>query len=210
MIPAPELQAPCFHAASILVPLAIMCAVLVVAWMAELIKHRSAGERRTMMRLSLFAQGVDVSAHINMQGFTGCLCIVGMVTQTAPSGARGHSILLTRSAVESALPSLLGMAVDYKVGWDGHDARQKCGIITEAWLEDNKLMVSGYIYRRDFPEIEEFTTTHDVGMSYEAQNCHVRDIREKVWTLDKVEFTGAAILLREKAAYNESSFEVHP
>jgi len=162
------------------------------------------------MRMNLFAQGVDVSAHINMQGFTGCLCVADMVTQKAPSGARGHSVLLSRSAIESALPSLLGMAVDYKAGWDGHDARQKCGIITEAWLEDDRLMVSGYIYKIDFPEIEEFVKKHEVGMSYEMRECHVRDMREKVWTLDKAEFTGAAILLKEKACYKESSFEVHP
>jgi hypothetical protein len=43
--------------------------------------------------------------------------------------------MLTKEAAEKALPSLLGMAVDYKAGWDGHDARQKCGIITSAHLE---------------------------------------------------------------------------
>jgi hypothetical protein len=41
MMSAPELQARCFHAASILVPIAIMCAVLVVAWMAGWMKHRT-------------------------------------------------------------------------------------------------------------------------------------------------------------------------
>ena len=69
-------------------------------------------------------------------------------------GPRGHRVVLTRAAAEAALPSLLGMAVDYKAGWDGHDARQKCGIITEATLDEKRLMVGGYLFARDFPEME--------------------------------------------------------
>ena len=38
-------------------------------------------------------------------------------------------------------------------------------------------------------------------MSYELADAHVEDMRAAVWRLTKVTFTGAAILLREKAAY---------
>jgi hypothetical protein len=65
----------------------------------------------------------------------GVLTLVDVASDKAPSGARGHRVVLTRAAAETALPSLLGMAVDYKAGWDGHDARQKCGIITAAELD---------------------------------------------------------------------------
>lgn len=40
--------------------------------------------------------------------------------------------MLTRAATEAALPSLLGMALDYAPSMDAHDARRKVGIITEA------------------------------------------------------------------------------
>jgi hypothetical protein len=55
----------------------------------------------------------------------------------------------------AALPSLLGMAVDYRPGWDGHDARRKIGLITEADVVGRKLTVRGYLYARDFPEAAE-------------------------------------------------------
>ena len=96
----------------------------------------------------------EVHGHPNRLPFEGCLTLVDVASDKAPSGARGHRVVLTRAAAEAALPSLLGMAVDYKAGWDGHDARQKCGIITSAhrW-KTRSLMVAGYLFARDFPEI---------------------------------------------------------
>jgi hypothetical protein len=47
-----------------------------------------------------------------------------------------------------------------------------------------------------------------MGMSYELADAHVADMREVVWRLTRATFTGAAILLREKAAYRATSFHV--
>jgi hypothetical protein len=47
-----------------------------------------------------------------------------------------------------------------------------------------------------------------MGMSYELADAHVEDMRASVWRLTKVTFTGAAILLREKAAYGRTSFRL--
>ena len=125
----------------------------------------------------------EVHGHPNRLPFEGCLTLVDVASDKAPSGARGHRVVLTRDAAEAALPSLLGMAVDYKAGWDGHDARQKCGIITGASLDERKLMVEGYLFARDFPEIEG-TAGMDgaghvnrlMGMSYELADAHVADM----------------------------------
>lgn len=152
-----------------------------------------------------------VEGHPNRVPFEGVLTVVNTASDRAPSGARGHRVLLTREAAERALPSLLGMAVDYRPGWDGHDARRKVGLLTEAKLSGNQLMVRGYIYARDFPEVEE--TIHArgagaMGMSYELADARVEDMRSEVWKLTRVTFTGAAILLREKAAYRGTSFKI--
>ena len=158
-----------------------------------------------------------VHGHPNRLPFEGVLTLVDVASDKAPSGARGHRVVLTREAAEAALPSLLGMAVDYKAGWDGHDARQKCGIITSASLEGQKLMVEGYLFARDFPEIEQKVaceleempaSARHMGMSYELADAHVADMRASIWTLTRATFTGAAILLRDKAAYRGTSFRV--
>ena len=149
----------------------------------------------------------EVLGHPNRLPFEGCLTLVDVASDKAPSGAKGHRVVLTRGAAEAALPSLLGMAVDFKAGWDGHDARQKCGIITSATLEDRRLMVAGYLFARDFPEMEP-AMNREMGMSYELADAHVADMKASVWTLTRATFTGAAILLRDKAAYGGTSFRV--
>ena len=149
----------------------------------------------------------EVHGHPNRLPFEGCLTLVDVASDKAPSGAKGHRVVLTRAAAEAALPSLLGMAVDFKAGWDGHDARQKCGIITSATLEDRRLMVAGYLFARDFPEMEP-AMNREMGMSYELADAHVADMRASVWTLTRATFTGAAILLRDKAAYRGTSFRL--
>ena len=120
----------------------------------------------------------EVHGHPNRLPFEGCLTLVDIASDKAPSGARGHRVVLTRAAAEAALPSLLGMAVDYKAGWDGHDATEKPG------------------------------TAKHMGMSYELADAHVADMRASIWTLTRATFTGAAILLRDKAAYRGTSFRV--
>lgn len=87
------------------------------------------------MNLQLDAMSValpDVAGHPNRLPFRGVLTLVGVASQRSPSGARGHRVMLTRAATEAALPSLLGMALDYAPSLDSHDARRKIGIITAA------------------------------------------------------------------------------
>ena len=167
------------------------------------------GSRQALEMRAMAVEFPEVHGHPNRLPFEGCLTLVDVASDKAPSGARGHRVVLTREAAEAALPSLLGMAVDYKAGWDGHDARQKCGIITSAELEGRYLKVAGFLFSRDFPEIEQRVGLHgSMGMSYELADAHVADMRAQVWTLTRATFTGAAILLREKAAYRSTSFHL--
>lgn len=154
-----------------------------------------------------------VHGHPNRMPFEGVLTLVDVPSDRAPSGSRGHRVILSRSAAENALPSLLGMAVDFRPEWDGHDARSKCGILTEADIVGQRLMIGGYVYARDFPEVEQklhSVTAGRMGMSYELADAHVDDMRASIWKLNRVTFTGAAILLREKAAYRQTSFRLKP
>ena len=189
--------------------------------------HRGVRQRWSGRELRAMAvEFPEVDGHPNRLPFEGCLTLVDVPSDKAPSGARGHRVVLTREAAETALPSLLGMAVDYKAGWDGHDARQKCGIITAAHLEakgeGQRLLVRGFLFARDYPEFSRFCKVEakpgvlaaeadaSMGMSYELADAHVADMRSPVWRLTQATFTGAAILLREKAAYRATSFKVGP
>lgn len=192
-----------------------LCEEAVAICLLEVCLERAIREQRGMRSMQAMAvEFPEVMGHPNRLPFEGCLTLVDVASDKAPSGSRGHRVVLTRAAAQAALPSLLGMAVDFKSGWDGHDARQKCGIITSAELEGQRLQVKGYLYARDFPEMEAKitagTTTRgcEMGMSYELADAHVADMKAQVWMLTKATFTGAAILLRDKAAYRGTSFRV--
>jgi hypothetical protein len=235
----------------------------------------------------------EVRGHPNRRAFQGVLTMVDVPSEHAPSGAKGHLVVLTRRAAEAALPSLLGMGVDYSPALDRHDVRCKVGVITRAEIVGRKIELGGYLFARDFPEIveeiaksgrengrrsfescrkmsDQSCCVHAVaadfdrkrlgerrglrsslraaaqevlrlaealgaknkqtqtrplmstiraetgirsgasglGMSYEVTEVQLADTRARVWMLEKVTFTGAAILRRDKAAYQDTWIEL--
>ena len=166
------------------------------------------------MHLQLDAMALvvpEVAGHPNRLPFRGMLTLVGAASQHSPSGAQGHRVVLSYSGTEAALPSLLGMALDYAPALDGHDARRKIGIITEANLERAagsaaELAISGFLYAQDFPDVvaEIRAGRGTLGMSYEITNAWVPNTESSVWTVTKFTFTGAAVLRKDKAAYPQT------
>ena len=161
-----------------------------------------------------------VEGHPNREAFRGVLTLVDVASDRAPSGAKGHRVVLTRRAAEEALPSLMGMALDYAPTLDRHDARRKVGVITRADIVGKTVELGGHLFAKDFPEIVEeigknrramlnaVRSGTALGMSYEVTDVQVADSRASVWTLTRVVFTGAAILRREKAAYRGTWIEM--
>jgi hypothetical protein len=181
------------------------------------------------MGLSVESMAIEMPAvhgHPNRTSFRGALTIVDAASDKSPSGARGHRVLLTRRAAEAAIPSLMGMGLDYSPTLDRHDARRKIGVITRAEIVGRVIEVGGFLYARDFPEIVSQigrpgrggaysaavgttrTGRAGLGMSYEITDALVEDITASVWVLNKVTFTGAAVLRRDKAAYCSTWIEL--
>ena len=203
------------------------------------------------MGVTLESMAIEMPAifgHPNRVGFRGVLTMVDVVSDKPPAGARGHRVLLTRRAAEEAIPSLLGMGLDYAPALDRHDVRRKVGVITRAEIVGRRIEIGGFLYGRDFPEIVEeialsrqpsairkgasaattiagqshsqsarkngadgragMPAPHLLGMSYELADAQIEDLKASVWVLNKVTFTGAAILKRKKAAYQGTWIEL--
>jgi hypothetical protein len=244
-------------------------------------------EEGAMIKLeSMAVEMPEVAGHPNRAAFRGVLTVVDLPSQRSPSGAKGHLVVLTRKAAEQALPSLLGMALDYSPTLDRHDVRRKVGVITRAEIAGRNLEVGGYLFARDFPEIvseiskgsrgrsvtardgrgvagfaangrrakwidaHKFrssllaaaekmrgltaailrdssrarsvgycgtiraetaiasTIGRGLGLSYEVTDVALSSVRSQIWMLEKVTFTGAAILRRDKAAYRDTWIEL--
>jgi len=163
----------------------------------------------------------EVAGHPNRLPFQGVLTLVGVASQRSPSGARGHRVMLTRAATEAALPSLLGMALDYAPSLDAHDARRKIGIVTAADIVPmpqsktpssvGQIAIGGYLFAHDFPEVVKEIRAQPnstLGMSYEIANVTVPNQDAGIWTVTDFTFTGAAVLRRDKAAYPQTWISV--
>ena len=147
--------------------------------------------------MNLESMAIELPAfngHPNREPFRGVLTLVDTPSDKPPAGSRGHRVLLTRKAAELALPSLLGMALDYSPSFDRHDARRKVGVITRAEIAGKTIELGGYLFAKDFPEIVqqiEIGSIHassgrrsrppnPLGMSYEISDACVADTRAKI------------------------------
>jgi hypothetical protein len=145
--------------------------------------------------------------HPNKMPFHGVLTRIDEPSHKPPEGSGGRHIVISAEAAEKALPSLLGMAVDYRPNLDGHDPRAKIGVLTAATIEGDAILIEGFIYAADFPEVAaEIKASQDVlGFSYEARNLYTNDPDANPCVIVECVFTGAAILKKDKAAYRTTS-----
>jgi hypothetical protein len=160
------------------------------------------------MRLEAMAILVpEVEDHPNRMPFSGVLTKLDEPSNFAPHGSRGKRIMMTSQAAKNALDSLAMMGVDVTAEFDGHDARRKIGVITAATIEGSDLRIEGIIYAADFPEEAAFIKANkdSLGFSFEAQHNHVESLDGDPLVITACVFTGAAILLKDKAAFTTTS-----
>jgi hypothetical protein len=97
----------------------------------------------------------------------------------------------------------VGVASDFA----GHAPRNKVGTISAAWIDGNAIHIDGYIYAADFPvEAAEIKRRQaDLGFSFEARDLDVENANTDPLVVTACVFTGAAILLKNAAAYRLTS-----
>jgi hypothetical protein len=148
----------------------------------------------------------EVLDHPNRHPFSGVLTKLDEPSTRPPEGSGGKLVILSAQVAEAALPSLLGMAVDYQDAV-GHDPKKKIGIITVANVVGNEIQVEGFLYAQDFPvetaQIRVMRST--MGMSFELARVLVEDLGAPILAITSCMFTGAAILRKDKAAYHHTS-----
>ena len=163
-------------------------------------------ERVSLPTLSLYARSLDVpSSGANRLPFRGVLTRIDEASDSAPHGSNGKRVLITMDAARNALDFLLGMAVNY--GFDDHKPQEKVGVIFGSEIIGNELHINGVIYAADFPEVaEQIQANKDkLGFSFEARELYTNDANADPVNIVGLSFTGAAILLKNAAAYKTTS-----
>lgn len=144
--------------------------------------------------------------HPNRMPFTGVLTYVDVPSDLPVGGAGGNKTFLPKAVAEAMLPSLLMMPIDFKPNFDGHDVKRKIGAITAATIEGNAVRIEGFFYAADFPqECARIKAEKEaLGFSNEIQ---AQTLLREPGLLQIVggKFTGAAVLYKDKAAYQTTS-----
>ncbi len=150
----------------------------------------------------------DIKGHPNRHPFSGIVTRIGLPSDKAPGGSAGKRVILTPEAVKAAIPSILGMGVDYSHDFRGHDPQRKIGVITGAKEKGNALHIEGFFYAADFPEVvaEIVANKRKLGWSYEVLVAdggaqHAEDLL----IVTEFVFTGAAVLRKDAAAYSTTT-----
>lgn len=148
----------------------------------------------------------NVKDHPNKTPFSGILTRLDEPSDAPLGGSMGKCVVLPKTIAEKALPSLLGMAVDFTPHLDGHDSQNKIGLITEATIQGNAIYIAGFFYGADFPdEVRRIQADKaSLGFSFEAQT-RLRSLDDNPLVIDYCVFTGAAVLQKDKAAYTTTA-----
>lgn len=147
----------------------------------------------------------EVANHPNRMPFSGVLTFVNQPSDLPPGGSGGKRTYLPKDVAEKALESLLGMAIDYSKDLSAHDVTQKIGVITGADIVGDEVRIEGFFYAHDFPQecARIQSEKEDLGFSYEV-TAKTRPMGDLLQIVSCV-FTGAAVLYKDKAAYQSTS-----
>lgn len=170
--------------------------------------------------LTLQASNYDFSlkteSHSNKMKFTATVMYLDQYSDAVPGGTAGERIMLEKSECEKSLESMNLMGINCvwnewgTPDWqfDGHDPRNKIGVVENTYIEGNELKVDGIIYKQDFSDITQFikNAMESIGFSIEATFNNWEETEEGVIIRD-VEFTGVSMLFKNCAAYSETYIE---
>jgi hypothetical protein len=137
------------------------------------------------------------------------LTLVDVPSSVPLSTAEDHQVVVTRQAAEEGLTTLVGMGISCHYSFNSHKPSVKIGVIERAWLGDNnQLLVTGYLWHIDFAGVIKSIRQRgdELGMSFETHQAVIEDKNEAVWVVERLTFTGAAIVYRDKAGYHDTSF----
>jgi hypothetical protein len=134
--------------------------------------------------------------------------------KTAESDDGAPKLVFKRSAVEEALPSLIGMGVNAQEGaLENHAFRSTVGLITEAWLDGNAVMIRGFIYGFFFSDLVQAIKTLRTKLgACPSFASMVVDLPEEekpeFMFVNSLLFTGCAILQKKNCAFEGTQVRI--
>lgn len=161
--------------------------------------------------LSLHCASIQLSPdpnHPNRVPFRGVVAKLDQPSDGAPHGTMGRRIIIPSALASELSPGLLLAPINIDRALSGHDLSRVIGSITNAYVEGSDWVVEGVLFGKNFPdEVDLIKAEKDsLGMSIEMSHLQwVNPFALGTITMKMATPTGAAILLKKKAAYQTTT-----
>lgn len=148
----------------------------------------------------------------NWMPFTGTCMFVDVPSDGVPDGGVDKPVMFPKDEVEKSLDTFKSMGVNCR--WDdwmspsyaltGHDSQNKVGVITEAEIVGNEVVIKGGLWEWDFYALCETIklAKESLGWSIECQ-MSVKDSGDYITAYD-VSFVGCALMYSDAAAFKQT------
>jgi hypothetical protein len=158
-------------------------------------------------------QFTTTQSHINKMEWTGCVTLLDSPSDGPPGGAGGMCVVFDSVGVTNKCQTMVGMGLncEWPDGWfaapeyalTGHDERFKIGYVSDCWVEGNKLMAKGVIWKRDFDDISFMIQNGKdaLGFSVECMVDEYKEAEDGNLHVTDMTFTGVALLWKNTAAF---------
>lgn len=153
-------------------------------------------------------------SHPNKLTWEGIVSLIDTPSDGVPGGGEGLFVL-TKNCVEASYQTLNNMPLNcvWSDDWysnpayalTGHDCKFNIGFVTETWIDGNKLMAKGIIWKDNHADVAYMiqNAKDALGFSIEADiEAECRD--DNNYYSKSIIFTAVAILWKESAAWSDT------
>lgn len=131
-------------------------------------------------------------------------------SENIPIGAK-RKLFISSEEMKKALPLLKGMPINAEFNnLSSHAPETIIGVITDAWIDKQEVKVEGHLFGANLPEevevIQAIARSGELGMSIEM-DAGLKEVDYQGETVEQVHGLtplGAAILFKDRAAYNKT------
>lgn len=184
-----------------------------MAW-GKIVKRRWRNTNK--MKLNVVSFSVAQDENPDFMKFDAVVGYIDTPTDDTPcGGVEGYQLVISSEGMD--VQSLIGSGVNvaWSDGWfydvedalKSHNPRFKVGVIDSAQVVGNQIMVSGHLWKADFPDVCDIIkcAKESLGCSVEVYfDGYRKNDEAKTITGFGAHFTGVAILYKSKAAFKST------
>jgi hypothetical protein len=105
--------------------------------------------------------------------------------------------------IKKSINSIIGKPLFAEKNLIHHDRFNSIGVIDEAGVTGDLVWIKGSLFSWHSICLSLSASEEILGVSFDAENARIVDMRKSIWELQHIEFVGATVILQKHAAYRQ-------